>query len=122
MLESQLQIQAIAIGNYSACFCDLENPTNTLVSVFKLCAMLSDITLHSHAVTPQPIKDVVCLSITDAYWFLLDTYPLFKIANKFIDAPGNEMPVAATNETPVVATSVMPVEQTNETPVDEPLP
>ena len=30
----------------SACFCDLENPTNTLVSVLELCAMVSDITLH----------------------------------------------------------------------------
>ena len=30
----------------SACLWDLENPTNTLVSVFKLCAMLSDIPLH----------------------------------------------------------------------------
>ena len=33
------------------------------------------------------------------HWFLLDTYALFKYAKKFIDAPGNEMPVAATNET-----------------------
>ena len=30
----------------SACLCNLENPTNTLVSVFELCAMCIDITLH----------------------------------------------------------------------------
>ena len=30
----------------SACLCNLEHPTNTLVSVFELCAMLIDITLH----------------------------------------------------------------------------
>ena len=30
----------------SACLCDLENPTNNLVSVLELCAMISDITLH----------------------------------------------------------------------------
>ena len=30
----------------SACFCDLENPTNTLVSVFELIAKVSDIRLH----------------------------------------------------------------------------
>ena len=58
----------------------------------------------------------MCLSITDAYWFLLDTYALFKYANKLVDAPGNQMPVAATNETPAGATSAVPVEQANETP------
>ena len=30
----------------SACLCNLEHPTNTLVSVLELCAMVSDITLH----------------------------------------------------------------------------
>ena len=30
----------------SACLCDLENPTNTLVSVFELIAKVSDIRLH----------------------------------------------------------------------------
>ena len=30
----------------SACLCDLENPTNTLVSVLELFAKVSDITLH----------------------------------------------------------------------------
>ena len=30
----------------SVCLCDLENPTNTVVSVLELCAMISDITLH----------------------------------------------------------------------------
>ena len=30
----------------SACLCNIENPTNTLVSVLELCAMVSDITLH----------------------------------------------------------------------------
>ena len=30
----------------SVCLCDLENPTNTLVSVFELIAKVSDIRLH----------------------------------------------------------------------------
>ena len=30
----------------SACLCNLEHPTNELVSVLELCAMVSDITLH----------------------------------------------------------------------------
>ena len=30
----------------SACLCNLVNPTNTLVSVLELCAMVGDITLH----------------------------------------------------------------------------
>ena len=30
----------------SACLCNLENPTNTVVSVLELCAMVGDITLH----------------------------------------------------------------------------
>ena len=30
----------------SACLCNIENPTNNLVSVLELCAMVSDITLH----------------------------------------------------------------------------
>ena len=30
----------------SACLCDLENPTNTLVSVFELIAKVRDIRLH----------------------------------------------------------------------------
>ena len=30
----------------SACLCNLENPTNELVHVLELCAMVSDITLH----------------------------------------------------------------------------
>ena len=30
----------------SACLCNLENPTNTLVSVLELCAMVGDTTLH----------------------------------------------------------------------------
>ena len=30
----------------SACFCDLENPTNTLVSVLELIAKVSNIRLH----------------------------------------------------------------------------
>ena len=30
----------------SACLCDLENPTNTLVSVLELFDNVSDITLH----------------------------------------------------------------------------
>ena len=34
-------------GKYkSACLCNLEHPTNELVSVLELCAMVSDITLH----------------------------------------------------------------------------
>ena len=34
-------------GKYkSACLCNLEHPTNELVSVLELCAMISDITLH----------------------------------------------------------------------------
>ena len=32
--------------NKSACLCNLEHPTNTLVSVLELCAMCIDITLH----------------------------------------------------------------------------
>ena len=30
----------------SACLCNIENPTNNLVSVLELCAMFIDITLH----------------------------------------------------------------------------
>ena len=30
----------------SACLCNIENPTNYLVSVLELCVMVSDITLH----------------------------------------------------------------------------
>ena len=30
----------------SACLCNLEHPTNTLVSVLELCAMVGDTTLH----------------------------------------------------------------------------
>ena len=30
----------------SACLCDLENPTNTLVSVLELFVKVSDITIH----------------------------------------------------------------------------
>ena len=30
--------------------------------------------------TPQRIKDVVCLGILDAYWFLIDSYPLYQLS------------------------------------------
>ena len=35
---------------------------------------------------------MVCKAFcTDAYWFLLDTYPLFKYANKLVDVPAGSV-------------------------------